>query len=437
MSTDTEIVEVKEEEITSTESIHVENQYKIFEYFKEHTGLLVTCVSALVAIMSFILHFAVGRMNYAYLAYWDIGSLHANTSNQSKLDMVVCALLYILSLFAIHSFLGKTSDTYRYYNESLSIVKRSIKLTKETNKQSAQKLKKHEISYNHLSPEEKRTPDVEEIKKRIEESKEFLKESTKGISDLQKARRKALIWVAFQILVSTFLSYFIGSMFLFLLNVTVSVQEGIQQTRSIGFIIVVDLITYFVPAYFATRNAGKNLSNEEVLIRTAKLIENDIPRFPIQDFKKKGIMPILTDQKIKLAGVQSVVITVILLVTLTIAGRIGANQQRSFPIYTEGSTTYAIVYTSGSTRFMEEATIKEGSIVIDTTKQRIITSDDISYDVEVFDEVSVIRIDNTQKLEQHKISVKSIMETFGSFLEATLDKIGEVLKKDAECVSGT
>ena len=437
MSTETEIAEVKEEQKASPESTQKDNEYKIFDYFKEHTGLLVTCVSALVAIMSFILHFAVGRMNYAYLAYWDIGSLHANTRNQSELDMVVCALMYILSLFIIHSFLSKTSDTYRYYNKLFAIIKRSIKLTEENNKASSEKLREHEVSYNLLSPKEKETSEAEEMKKLIEESRGFLKESTKGISDLKKARKKATIWVAVQILTSFFLSYCIGSMFLLFLNETVSVQEGFQKTRAIVLILVVDFITYFIPAYFATKNAGKNLSSEEVLIRTAELIEKDIPKFPIQDFKNKGIMSILTDQKIKLAGVQSVVITVILLFILTVAGTIGANQQRSFPIYTEGSTTYAVVYTSGSTRFMEEATINDRSILIDTTKQRIITSDDISYVVEVFDEVSVVRIENTQKMEQHKISVKSIMETIGSFLEATLDKIGEVLKKDAECVPGT
>lgn len=65
MSTETEIVEVKEEKNASPDNALAENQYKIFDYFKEHTGLLVTCISALVAIMSFILHFAVGRMNYA------------------------------------------------------------------------------------------------------------------------------------------------------------------------------------------------------------------------------------------------------------------------------------------------------------------------------------------------------------------------------------
>jgi len=74
MSTETEIVEVKEEKIASPDNAPAENQYKIFDYFKEHTGLLVTCMSALVAIMSFILHFAVGRMNYtseSFLLFFD------------------------------------------------------------------------------------------------------------------------------------------------------------------------------------------------------------------------------------------------------------------------------------------------------------------------------------------------------------------------------
>ena len=127
MSAETEIIEVKEENAVSPDNTPAENQYKIFDYFKEHTGLFVTCVSALVAVMSFILHFAVGRMNYAYLAYWDIGSLHANVSNQNELYTVVCSLLYLLSLMLIHSLLSGTSDTFRYYNKLLSTMRLSIK----------------------------------------------------------------------------------------------------------------------------------------------------------------------------------------------------------------------------------------------------------------------------------------------------------------------
>lgn len=56
----------EEEKYPSNASLE-EEQYKVFDYCKEHPGLLVTCVSALVAIISFLLHYAVGRMNYAYL----------------------------------------------------------------------------------------------------------------------------------------------------------------------------------------------------------------------------------------------------------------------------------------------------------------------------------------------------------------------------------
>lgn len=433
----TEIIEEKEETVAAPDKEPEENQYKIFNYFKEHTGLLVTCVSALVAVMSFIFRFAVSRMNYVYLAYWDIASLHANTHNQNELDMLVCALLYMLSAFLIHSFLGKTSDTYRYYNELLSIVKRSINLTKETNKLYSEKLRTHENSYNLLSSIEKDTPEAKDINKWIQKSKELLENSTSSLKELGKARIKLILWVALQIFAAIILSYFIGSLFLILFTSTVSIQDGIQRTRSIIFIIVVDLIMYFVPAYFATRNSAKNLTNEEILLRTTELIEKDIPKFPIQDFVKNGFMSILTDKKIKLAIAQSIVITVVLLFVTTLTGTLTAKQQRSFPIYTEGSTSYAVVYTSGSTRFMEEATISDGTIVIDTTKQRVLTSDDISYDIKVFNEVSIIKIDNSLKFEQNTVSTESFFDKFGLFFESLLDKLEEAMDKNAECIPGT
>ena len=92
MSTETQSVEAKEENATSPNNTPAENQYKIFDYFKDNTGMLIACVSALVAIGSWLLRFAVGRMNYAYLAYWDISSLHANIYNQSELYLIACTL---------------------------------------------------------------------------------------------------------------------------------------------------------------------------------------------------------------------------------------------------------------------------------------------------------------------------------------------------------
>lgn len=437
MSTEVKSSELQEQKKESPDGAVEGNQYKIIDYFKERTSLLVTCVSALVAIMSFVLHFAVSRMNYAYLAYWGIASLHANTNNRNELDMVLCALLYTLSLFLIHIFLGKTSDVYRHYNQLLSMVKQSIKLTKKTNKQFSKKLSECEDQFNILSATEKDTAQKEEVKKRIEECKELLDKGKKGIRKLIIGRIKLYSWVVIQIMISIVLSYFFGSLFLLLLNITVSIQESIRLTRIIVFIIFVDLFIYFVPSYFATRCIEKNLTNEEVLAYTAELLSNDIPSFPIRQFARNGLKSIFSDRIIKIAAFMSLVITTILLFALTIVGTLSAEQQRSFPIYKTDSASYAIVYTSGSTRFMEEATIKDGMILIDTTKQRIITTDDIAYTIEVFDSVSIIRIDDAQKNEQTVVSLESIIETISSIFETIKAEIGQVLAKDVAYVPRT
>ena len=65
---------------------------------------------------------------------------------------------------------------------------------------------------------------------------------------------------------------------------------------------------------------------------------------------------------------------------------------------------------------MEEASIKDRRIVIDTTKQRVIDSDDISYAIVTVDEVTVIRNDD-QTSEENSFSVKIIWEKIESFLK--------------------
>lgn len=134
MDTNTEIEAVRPKAETSPKNTKEENQYKILNYFKEHTGLLVTCVSASVAIMSFLLNFAVGRLSYAYLEYWNIASIHAIINNQNELYLVICSLLYMLILTLIHGLLSGTSEAFRHYNKLLSIMNQAIKSLKKSNK---------------------------------------------------------------------------------------------------------------------------------------------------------------------------------------------------------------------------------------------------------------------------------------------------------------
>lgn len=437
MSTETELAEVPEKKTISPDKDLDESQYKIFDYFKDHTGLLVTSISALVAITSFVIHFAVNRMNYAYLAYWNIPTLHANTSNQNELDMVVCALIYIVSLFLVQSFLSKTSDVYRYYNRLLSLVNQSIKISKKTNKQARKKVREYSALIERWSDDEDTIQEKEATKKRLDDCKGFIKESTKGIREVKKARRKLRWWVTTKLVFAVLLSCFIGGVCVFLLNAAATIQDSLRLTRSVIIIILINFLSCFLPAFLRTWRWGKKMSNEEILTRTAELIDKDVPRFPIQIFMKNGIKPILTDKKIKRVAILSVVMTVVLLLTMAAGGTLAAENQNSFPIYTDGATSYAVVYTSGSTRYMEEAVIQKGTITIDTTKQRIITSDDISYNMEAFENVVVIRNDDKQVKEQHILFTEDLSKTINSVFETLKTKLKEVFTPNEGSVSGT
>lgn len=394
-----ELLETQEEK-SLAESDLVEEEYKIFEYFKEHTGLLVTCVSALVAIMSFLLHFAVGRMNYSYLTYWNISSLYANTSNQSELDMVVCAFLYIVALFLMHSFLWKTADVYQHYNKFLSVTKEAIKRSKKKNKQILQKMDGYSRIIVQSLSEEVDVGRAEEVKKSIDDCKSACEETAREIWCIKAKRRNVWLWVAVQIVISLILSYLFGSLFLFLLNVTTQLREVIQLTVIVGVAIVLDLIVYFVPAFFKTRCVGKKLTDGELETLLLELADKGLPEFPILTLLQNGFKKVLTDQNIKKAAGYSLLITAFLVIIIAVGGTLSAEKQQRFQIYCDGATSYAIVYTSDSTRFMEEAVISDKTITIDTSKQRIITSDDIAYTIQEFEEVIVNRIDGEKDIEQ-------------------------------------
>lgn len=396
LSAEKENIETKEEKTAPAEKTSEVKEYRIFEYFKEHTGLLVTCVSALVAIMSFVLRFAVGRMNYSYLAYWNILSLHANTSNQSELDMVVCALLYIFALFLMHGFLGKTAEVYQHYNKFLSVTKVAFNRLKEENERILEIIRSCSEIIDQISSVERDDDRADEERKRINECEAACQEITQKIQHMKTARRRVLRWVVVQIIVSLILSYLFGSIFLFLLNATTPLREGIQLTAIVAVSIIVDLVVYFIPAFFKTRCVDKELTDEEVDTLASEVIREELPEFPVFILLHHGFKGVLTDKNIKKATGYSIAITALLILIITISGTLNAERQQRFSIYNDGTTSYAIVYTSESTRFMEEAVIKDKTITIDTTKQRIITSDDITYTIQEFDEVVIKRIAGEQ-----------------------------------------
>ena len=437
MSTETEIAEVKEEGNASPECTPKDNEYKIFDYFKKNTGLLVTCVTALVAVMSFILHFAVGRMNYAYLDYWDIGSIHANANNQNELYTITWAMLYMFVLLLIHSLLSGTSDAFRYYNKLLSTMNQTIKAAKKVTKRTKLELRDLSRLYEQLTKKQRKSTAAQKAEKEIITAKQNIEEYGNTIQTLKVYRRRIRSWVGIHIAISVAVSYIVGFVFLVLGNSTISAESGIRLSWKILGIIVLDLLIYFLPAYFATRCTNKQFSNGDILKKAKELVTDDIPGFPFENLLRYGAKYVLSDKKLKLAAVQVIVVTVVLLFAISMAATTTAKQQSSFPIYSEDSASYAIVYFSGSTVFMEEADVQDHTIVIDTTKQRIVTTDDLSYDVKVFENVEIIRNEEPVTAEKRKLTMEDVEKAVGSFFNWIKNKIGEAMVENEGSIPGT
>lgn len=437
MSTETELTEVQEKHSVSSENVPQEEQYKLFDFFKEHNGFLVTCISALIATMSVIFHFAVGRMNYAYLEYWDIASIHANNGNQNELYTVVCSFLFLLSLMLIHGLLSGTSDAFRYYNKILSRMNWTIRRAQKTRKKLQKKMRKLTKRLDRLSLKERDDPIAKEIMKEIEEHEADDKEGQSALKGAIKARWIIRLKVFFEIVVAVVVSYLLGSLFLVLIESTGTIAESLRLTRTVAFIVIFDLLIYFLPAYFKTRCSRKQYEKENTVESIAELIDSGIPDFPMEKVATKGIKTMLSDGKLKAGLVRLITVTIILLFAISAVGTTSAEQKRNFPIYDDGANRYAIVYFSGSTVFMEEASYQDGTITIETAKQRIITTDDLSYNMVSFDNVIINRTQNTQVLEDDTSAMKDIISGIGEFFEKISTKLKEVLTPNEGSVSGT
>lgn len=318
-------------------------------------------------------------------------------------------------------------------------VSRNIISIKESSKRNA-KLRREVQKLSHqfemLTSEEKQSTRAIEAKKGMERAKTILTESEDSAKKLKSARNSMRRWVVIQLAVSIAFSYVIGFIFLSLLYTTSTIEKYLRSSHSIISIILLDLALYFLPAYFKSRCTGKKYENGNVTEEILELFDSESPKFPFDSLLENGIKPILSDKKLMLAAWQIIAVTVILLFMMSSAGTVSAEQKRDFPIFEDEQGAFAVVYTSGTTRFMEEITINDETIVIDTSKQRVITSDDISYHIEVFESVSVISVD-TEDTEKKADSKKSILEIIESYVETLKSMIREVMIEDAECISGS
>lgn len=384
-------------ESTQTADSNTENDHpakrsseSIYLFFRNHTTFLVACISAAVAVISFVINYAISRYNLAYLDSWGIDPIYAVSKNDNQIYIVLFSFFYLLAMMVIHALLSGTSDSFRHYNKLLSTLNYQQKRTKNIVRKH-RKCKKELIkALKLISPQEDTLLKARKIQKELDEIESELQAIAENRQASQKAKRNYRTWLYLNIGIAIVASFLIGMLFILLVQSTITAKEILLSTILVSGIILFDLLIYFLPAYYSTKCTKKRYERKDYLKFADDMLDSKKHTFPIEEIAKNGLRSMVSNKKIKLALGQFFAAMVMFIFLMTYAGMHAAETKTSFPIYSDGSGVYAVVYNNGQSLILEAATIEHDRITIDTSKQRIISSDNIVYEVLVFDEVEII-----------------------------------------------
>lgn len=358
-------------------------EYSIYNYFRKNTGFTIAFISALVAVATFSLNYATILHNHAYLRFWNVDIVYAKSQDIGVFYTAFGVFVYYFLLMLSQVMLGMTISVYAYYNKEILVQRALCRQLKRDRKICLRIRKKY---YRLLKKAKDNTSFKEELEGGINEANEIvvsIDEILNDDEDTHSYKARLTVNIIGTCLISIGLCLF-GA-----LALTVSYEN---KTK----IFMVCLLSLF-PTIFSL--ALHTISNWKK-VKLDKFIDNDlqntgdaetaksIPLFPVEGLLHGGLKYHATNNKLLALVVQYIVTIVVCVSLLASTGKNSAEQKKDFPIWRDGSTTYAVIYNNGTQIILEPIIIDGDCATIDTNTQRILTSDDITYETQSFENIS-------------------------------------------------
>ena len=162
------------------------DEYAIYEYLKLHPGVLISGISAIVMIITFVINYAIYLRTSIFLAYWGTDSLNVNMNNVNFVYMFVGAFIYYMMIMFIQPFIINSCEKFVEEMKSdcyISCFRKHIKKEVAQYKKILN-IKKRDKKFSYKLDEEyiKIERYLGQINKNIKESKKLSKKITKKVS---------------------------------------------------------------------------------------------------------------------------------------------------------------------------------------------------------------------------------------------------------------
>lgn len=361
---------LSKQQIPPKSTTGVEDEYRIYEFVKEHPGLLTALVSACAVVLSILLPFCNYLSESAYVRYWNVNPIYINIESSVQLYstaislVVVGIVLLMLVLFMFSAekiapiwttkiYLKKLKSIYRRDYVRQMVLKVGTRICRiKTNRW-------HDCG-NKLAFDEINT-------------------LTQKFKIEQKRYRKHMIGLF--ILSEVFLSI---SIFIWLLS---DRELPIWLLALISVIAGACFYAYlfcFMKVVYTDKHGAKKEAKYDY---DNASIRNNIPtiELPITRIFKGKYNLKICDSKIKgalwIIAVMVIVVVMAGAVFCMIVGHSRAQEQKEFWICNVDGTEYAAIYNNGENAVLATFRTEGDSIIIDTSKQCIVPVVGLTYEL--------------------------------------------------------
>ena len=383
-----EMLEVVESQDNSQPQVHDENEYSIYNYLKEHTAFLVACVSAFVAVISFLLNYAASQYTGAFLRYWMVDTAYAKENKTELVYVILFTLLYTVVMIISHKVMSGTANAFSFYNKIISTIRWYYKDAKKEFRALKRRMRKLSKEYKRLA-KATNSPKGSDLYQKAEQKSEDEDDMEHSLKALKAMKRKCEIWLSFMVVGSCLIMFGLVYLFAGLMASSNGDPRALGPIILASMVVVIDLVFYIVPAYCSSR-VKKGKYKEISLDDLEKEMEHaDNHRFPIVAVAHIKAKELLTNKKIKQIVIIAIVILLAFVGSYSSAGKADAEKLQAFPVYADETGTYAVVYNNGESLVLKKANIEDTQIEINVQQQKVIPSSDVFYEILKFETVIV------------------------------------------------
>lgn len=395
----------------------VEYRYQntMWKQYKKEIPYVATCVSAIIAVISFAMSLIANGKDIIYLGYWNIDPSFAAAKSENGIYCIVSTLVFFFT----------TSFVVRYVNKLLSSSKPEFALIygyQFMNHHEEIKLRKLKKRYKEAKLlQRKDGKELERIKRKIKKhnitDEEVLKQfqalemSHKSWNDRNanteleiqehfqenQSIKRDMKSVYYRMLISLFGRAMLASiLYLFstaLMNIY-SGSLGITTLFTWMGINIVDLV------YILHKSSELKKDEYEQLGKLNNVSSETVMQLYHDRCEKNKC---LSQKKYSMFSNESIInISNLIFVSLiTVAliefsnSWVSAKLQKEHWIYRDAQGVYTVLYQSEREYILEQISIRENNIIVDTAKQRILFSDDIEFERVEFNDVIRLPMKNS------------------------------------------